>query len=228
MILTHSFSGLFFHSSVDKNKCRDEAFSHLLRQPSNILLTPRDILDIPICFAPDTMVLHEATCYVTASKTDGTAFETYGQMTTFAYNKSMRWIFPIKGIPESCPIKDSKAPRVECRSRERLEEKLELSFTGINLNISKATHSAYLRALSPAHILGETNLIYETDLGPDYSLLMEDFKYEFEYPDTEAQIALERSVGLNLIRKVSHRVSGVVTLMFNVVFAPSRSFRWAK
>ena len=220
------FAGFIFNSPVDAKKCRDKAFSLLLKTQSRILLKPKATLDIPICFAPDMIVLHEATCYINASNADGTPFDAYNQITSFAYNKEMRWVFPIKGIPESCPIKDSKAPRLQCPARERLEEKVEFSFTGINLNISKATHVAYLRALSPVHLLGQSALSgSESELGIDYTLLTEDFTYEFEHPDTEAQIAIERSVGLSLLRKTSNRVSGVATLVFNIVFSPSRSFR---
>ena len=178
-------------------------------------------LDIPICFAPESMVRHEATCYVTATKTDGTSFETHGQITKFSYNKEMRWLFPIRGIPESRPIKDSKAPRIECKARSRLEERLEISFTGLSQTLPDTSYTAtHLRALSPNTLAGNP-----TPFGLEYTALPENFKYEFEYGDTEAQIAVERSVGINLIRKMSHKSSGFATLVFNLVFSPHKSFK---
>ncbi|XP_065057284.1 cilia and flagella-associated protein 47-like isoform X2 [Rhopilema esculentum] len=199
---------------------QDQAFSLLLRQATDILLHPKTTLDIPICFAPDSMVRHEATCYVMAIKADGSSFETHGQITKFPYNREMRWVFPISGIPESCPIKDSKAPRIECKARARLEKRLELSFTGLNMNLPNYASAIHLRSLSPSEGVGPVS---NFEYGTDYAFLPEDFKYWFEFGDTEAQVAVERSVGVNLVRRMSHKVSGVVTLLFNVVFAPHRS-----
>ena len=167
---------------------------------------------------------HEATCYVMAIKADGSSFETHGQITKFPYNREMRWVFPISGIPESCPIKDSKAPRIECKARARLEKRLELSFTGLNMNLPNYASAINLRSLSPSADVGPVS---NFEYGSEYSFLPEDFKYRFEFGDTEAQVAVERSVGVNLVRRMSHKVSGVVTLLFNVVFTPHRSFRYA-
>jgi len=51
------------------------------------------------------------------------------------------------------------------------------------------------------------------------------FRYEVVFEDAEGQAALERSLGVSLIRKARNQVSGVVSLVFNFVFAPFKPFR---
>ena len=216
--------GFLFESALDRNKHKDLAFSLLLKQKTDVFLSPKGILDIPICFAPEAMILHEATCFVHVRKTDGSGFDGYDRRPSYSSNREMRWVFTIKGVPESRPVKDARAPILQCKARERLEEKLELCFTGINPSISKSTHTPYIRSMAPMNLLGGYLVPSTPDLDVDYVNLPEEFKCEFEYASTEGEMALERSVGLGLIRKMKHKISGIVTLIFNVVFSPFKPF----
>lgn len=51
--------------------------------------------------------------------------------------------------------------------------------------------------------------------------LAEEFSHELVFGDAEAQQQLEPAVALQLERKLRDESSGGVTLVFNVVFAPS-------
>ena len=47
----------------------------------------------------------------------------------------------------------------------------------------------------------------------------------FLYADDECQNALERSLGIQLEKKYRNRTSGVVTLVFRLVFSPYKPFK---
>lgn len=49
--------------------------------------------------------------------------------------------------------------------------------------------------------------------------------YEFLYVDEECQNALERSLGIQLEKKYRNKVSGVVTLIFRLIFSPYKPFK---
>ena len=188
--------------------------------PKNILLAPLSRLGIPICFAPESMIRYEAICTVTAMKSDGSSFEANEDRSLFPSGNQMRWIFPVIGIPEFRPIEGKKIPCIECKSKQRVEEQLQLSFTGLTTN--SRNRIAYPNVVS-SHILRQSSLL--PDFGPEYSSLLDDFSYEFEYSDAESHSAIDRSVGINLIHKLVHKVSGVITFVFNLVFSPHKTFR---
>lgn len=201
----------------------DQSLNILLRKTKEILLAPRSKFAIPVCFSPETMVKCEAICYVRAMKRDGSPFLTYGEKAAFPYGNEMRWGFPVVGIPEFSPLEGKKPPCIECKARKRAEEMLELSFTGINVGAAGSTPQyEYPRFLSSKVFTKGSSL---ANLGPDYSFLPDDFKFEFEYADSESHNAISRSVGINLVQKKIQKISGVITLVFNVVFSPSKPLR---
>ncbi len=58
-------------------------------------------------------------------------------------------------------------------------------------------------------------LSYLTDLA-----LAEEFTYELVYKDVDTEAVLAPTVALNLIRKHRNKYTGLVTLLFNVIYAP--------
>ena len=77
---------------------------------------------------------NEATCTVSVKRFDASSTHLIDR------HNEVKWIYTIQGIPLSVPVKDSHAPILECRARERLEEKLEISFTGGNVKAAKTLH----------------------------------------------------------------------------------------
>ena len=63
------------------------------------------------------------------------------------------------------------------------------------------------------------------DIGDEYEILPHHFKYQLQYEDTDAEEAVSRAVGLTLKRTMEHKASGLVTLLFDLVLAPSKSFK---
>ena len=136
--------GFFSAFYLRQSEKKESTFCLLLKSNVDIPLRPGEILDVPISFAPEHMQLQQAICSITTRPTNGDG----------SAMSMLKWSYDIKGIPQSIPVKDSKAPILECRARERLEERVELSFTGINPSITKAAYGSLLRSLSPIHLLG--------------------------------------------------------------------------
>lgn len=53
-----------------------------------------------------------------------------------------------------------------------------------------------------------------------------EFEYELNFNDRDSQENLQNSVALTLVRARREEVSGLVVLVFNVVFAPFKAMRW--
>lgn len=134
----------------------------------------------------------------------------------------LHWIIPVRGIPESYPIKESQAPCIECKARSRVEERLEVTLTGLAPNNATSGLGRY-PTITPINLLGR-HLPGEMEYGVDYLNVPEEFRYELIYDDAECQTCLERSLGVSLMRKIKNQVSGVVILVFNFVFSPFKPF----
>ncbi|XP_048577373.1 cilia- and flagella-associated protein 47-like isoform X2 [Nematostella vectensis] len=217
---TLSRTGSLFSTLREETKTpKESTFCLLLKAPNSIRLAPMEELAIPISFAPDTMQMHEATVTVIMHRHDGSQSDDFTGVTGTCLMNDLTWIFPIKGIPESCPIRDSLAPCIECKARGRVEEKIEVTLTGVAPSSASTSYASYLRALTPIHVLPN-----DSDYSMDYINVPEEFRYEVVFEDAEGQAALERSLGVNLLRKARNQVSGVISLLFNFVFAPFKPF----
>ncbi|TNN19145.1 Cilia- and flagella-associated protein isoform 1 [Schistosoma japonicum] len=76
------------------------AFQLLIKEKKNIRLSSKTVFDIPISFAPLEMREHEALCTVIMRKLDSSKFKSSRSMTSMSSSSSIRWLIPIKGIPE--------------------------------------------------------------------------------------------------------------------------------
>lgn len=178
--ISFSTSPIFFLGSLfttlrgSDSQPKDSVFCLLLKRAKSILLEPGATLDIPISFAPDTMQLHEATVTVTVHRdTEDTWDGNYpGMMSTRMVN-DLHWIYPVRGIPESHPIKDSQAPCIECKARSRVEERVEITLTGLAPN----TGSGFGRypSVTPISLLGR-HVPGEMEYGVDYLNVPEEFR----------------------------------------------------
>lgn len=82
-------------------------------------------------------------------------------------------MFPIQGIPESQPIKESFGAIIECKARDRLEERLEVTLAGVAPVTSGPMKSIYTRSVTPKDespklpdgiVVGESKLTSNSDL----------------------------------------------------------------
>ena len=63
------------------------------------------------------------------------------------------------------------------------------------------------------------------EIGPEYSFILDDFRYELQYEDVEAEMDISRAAAVKLKRKLRHKVSGVVSLLFEVILLPAKAFK---
>lgn len=61
----------------------------------------------------------------------------------------IRWLFPIHGIPECKPVKDSQAAIFDCQARERIEQRLEVTLSGVAPNTSGSQKGMRIRSKTP-------------------------------------------------------------------------------
>lgn len=52
-----------------------------------------------------------------------------------------------------------------------------------------------------------------------------EFLYELQYQSNEIKTQLESLVGMHLVQRERDTESGIVTLIFNIVFAPNKPMR---
>ncbi|CAH8569283.1 unnamed protein product [Schistosoma turkestanicum] len=75
------------------------AFQLLIKEKRNIRLSSKTVFDIPISFAPLEMREYEALCTVIMRQSDSEKCKSYNSATSSSAS-SIRWLIPIKGIPE--------------------------------------------------------------------------------------------------------------------------------
>ncbi|XP_075056414.1 cilia- and flagella-associated protein 47 [Mixophyes fleayi] len=221
----HRLSASVLRHSINK----ESAFCLPLKQTQGINLAAKEKLDIPILFAPDTMKLYEALVVVRMFKANGESWDEDNVEDLSTELKSIsktgdgaisgiRWIYPIHGIPEALPPKSAPAV-VCCQARSRTEERVEVLLTGVvpgqtAMPVSSRDDSS----------MEKTALVQEVQVSNGFSTA-EEFLYEIRYETEESKSLLEPSVGIEIVRKERDAPSGIVTLIFNIIFAPNKSMR---
>nr|XP_039264663.1 cilia- and flagella-associated protein 47-like isoform X2 [Styela clava] len=235
-------------SVIRNNITMDSSFCLLLKHTSGIRLEPKQSIDIPFTFSPDKMRLYEGVLTIALRREDekpwnnvntgigdltGTSTlddsrEDFEKIRPLSRNndgtiKAIRWVFPIHGIPE-IRTKESKEAILHCQARSRIEERLEVTLTGAVPSSSSTHELARLRAVTPLDKLRETRTMMSEGVAVDGHMVAEEFSFSVDYPSEEVQHILEPALALSLVRKERDPHSGLVTLLFNVIFAPFKPF----
>jgi len=191
-------------------------FGLLLKNRNNLLLHAQSTLDIPIIYAPNCMRRQEASCIVNTNPCDG-----HEGITT---NNDVKWTYEIDGVPVCMPVRNANAPVIECRARERVDEKIEVTFTGVDGGPDRSNYTALLKSLSPIHMLGNYIPPPSPDVGADYEEFSENLEYYLESSNPEIEEEISRSVAVQMKRQLRHKVSKMVSVLFEVIFASSKTF----
>ncbi|XP_069827114.1 cilia- and flagella-associated protein 47 [Dendropsophus ebraccatus] len=222
----HRLSASVLRHSINK----EPAFCLPLKQTQGIPLAAKEKLDIPVLFAPDTMKLYEALVVVHMVKANGGSWNHDDNEDLSTELKSIsrtedgnisgiRWIYPIHGIPEAQPPNSTPAV-VCCQARSRTEERVEVLLTGVVPG--QTAMPALSRDIKTAERMAHVQ--EEVQISNGFSTT-EEFLYEIKYESEESKSQLEPSVGIELVRKERDTPSGIVTLIFNIIFAPNKSMR---
>ena len=63
----------------------------------------------------------------------------------------IRWYYPVRGYPELTASKDSPPAIIECRARDRVEERLEVTLSGVAPSSSGPKRGIKARAITPSN-----------------------------------------------------------------------------
>uniref|UniRef100_A0ABM5FY67 Cilia- and flagella-associated protein 47 n=1 Tax=Pogona vitticeps TaxID=103695 RepID=A0ABM5FY67_9SAUR len=223
-VMHHPSVSVFHHSS------KDSVFWLPLKQKQGILLPPKSKLDIPVLFAPYSMKLYEVVLVVQVEKLDGGDWsyddtldlsKVFNRNTIITENEKimgLRWIYPIHGLPEAPPYKSTPAV-VRCQARSRVEERVEVLLTGVvpGTTSSQTIHNSVTPSKS-------SSIRAEVQVTEGFSTT-DEFMYDIEFESERVKSQLKSAVAINLVNKDRDLKTGIVTLIFNIVFAPSKPLR---
>ena len=153
-------------------------------------------------FAPETMHTHKTTITVSCSITEERGESGGNQL-------SLEWQFPIVGVPEIRPVSPQSAPKIVCRAKERMEERLEVELVGCKMSRAARFCPATQNFESPTSLLEPASNRY---------------LYQLVCSDSEHSSLINNSVVLKLLRIISDK-SDPVKLMLGIVFVPPKAFR---
>ncbi|RXM29158.1 Cilia- and flagella-associated protein 47 [Acipenser ruthenus] len=224
----HRLSTSILRQSISK----ESAFRLPLKQTQGILLTPKEKMDIPLVFTPDTMRLYESLVVVRIVKEDGGSWaydgpepdSKPGSIRRAGNNgsiKEIRWVYPIHGIPEAVLSRSSPAV-IRCQARNRIEERIEVLLTG---SVPGSSASPVVTA-KPESLINKQQHRIQTEVHVTEGLATtEEFLYDIQFESDEDKAQLESSVALCLLSKERDTHTGIVTLIFNTIFAPYKPLR---
>ncbi|ESO84826.1 hypothetical protein LOTGIDRAFT_196276 [Lottia gigantea] len=211
----------------NKDDGKNSPFCLLLKHNTGLRLPPKATLDIPISFAPGEMKKYQSLCTVVVRRDDGEKWNYVPKSESGVPEKQsgedlhvIKWYFPIHGIPESRPVRDSLAPLVECRAREKIQQRLEVTLAGVAPSSAGPNRRMKTRAITPKNkeptipdgiVVGETLAVTN------------EFMYEIKFGDSSDAKALKASVDLSLVRQHRDKETGLVVLVFNVIFNPFKA-----
>ncbi|NXH32450.1 CFA47 protein, partial [Myiagra hebetior] len=192
-----------------------------------IRLAPKEKVEIPVLFMPAEMKIYKAQVIIHVMRENGENWlyevtdESNTDLTrnvTVAENgetQRILWIYPIQGMTEA---PQQKSVVVRCQARQRLEQRVELLLIGVipgGTALPDAGNSAVVNA-------DEASNTPEVTDGSSATL---EFLYELQYQSDEIRSQLDSLVGMQLLQKEWDTESRIVTLIFNVVFAPGKPMR---
>ncbi|NXI46618.1 CFA47 protein, partial [Galbula dea] len=196
-----------------------------------IKLAAKGKLDIPVLYVPDTMKMCEAVVAVSVMRENGESWhynyyaESSKTLKSVVVGKNgevqgILWMYPVHGIPEA-PQQKLVPAVVRCRARQRVERRVEVLLTGLDPGVTAVPapgNSAMVNTNQPAKVQDEVQ-------ATDGCSATEEFLYELQYQSDEIKSQLEPLVGMDLVQREQDTDSGVIRLIFNVVFAPNKQMR---
>ena len=113
---------------------------------------------------------------------------------------------------------------LECAVRKRLEKRMEVILSGVPTS-SSGLHRSAIKLRSASTRNASQSPLSDSIIVGDANCLASEFVYSTEFNGHMDQIDLARnSIALKLIRSQKDKVTGLVTLIFDFVFCPAKSF----
>uniref|UniRef100_A0A8C7BQ83 Cilia and flagella associated protein 47 n=1 Tax=Neovison vison TaxID=452646 RepID=A0A8C7BQ83_NEOVI len=199
-----------------------------LSHTQGIALPPKGTIDIPVLFMPHIMKLQRTMVIVQMMRANRESWpiDNFDELSTEMKRtmgiesgeiQEIHWKYPILGLPQAI---SPKFPQVviKCQSRKRVEQEVEVTLAG--------------------HFFGENPILDATDFvvipkkyscdsyeGIDDTPVKREFEYEIQFESEVVKSSLESCVALYIMKKSYHIETEMITLFFNVVFAPKKPLR---
>ncbi len=141
--------------------------------------------------------------------------------------EKLKWEYPIKAYSVINAISKSSPFVLECPVRKRLEKRIEVILTNVSSFYSSNDRAALkLRSATPSTGSELKSLKNSADEATTNGLgLAQDFAYSVQYFGNVDQCEIAKnSIALKLIRTQKDKSNGLVTLVFDFIFCPAKSF----
>ncbi|XP_010189112.1 PREDICTED: putative uncharacterized protein CXorf30 homolog, partial [Mesitornis unicolor] len=192
---------------------------------TGILLAPKEKLDIPVLFMPDTMQMYKAVVVIHVMRQNGEnwPYEDSAELNKDLKSQGKVFLFPgfLCGLEGLGLLRAGLNTVVRCRARQRLERRVEVPLSGVVLGATAmpaARNSAMVNT-------SQTATVQEgVQVTNGFSATVK-FLYELQYESNEIKSQLESLVGVHLVQTEQDTESGITVLIFNIVFTPSKPMR---
>ncbi|XP_039185523.1 cilia- and flagella-associated protein 47 [Crotalus tigris] len=222
------------HATSCQHSTKDSIFWLPLKETQGIILPQKSKLDIPVLFAPLSMKLYETFLVIEVKKIheeNWTYDDTFELMEAVNSQsviiedeklKGLRWIYPIYGISEAPPSELAPA-LVCCRARSRLEENIEVLLTGVvpGATASQIPQNTAMLTFSQS----KSSPIHDEVQVTDGFSTTDEFMYEIQFESERMKSQLKSAIAINLVKKERDLKTGIVTLIFNIIFTPYKPTR---
>ncbi|XP_016288857.2 cilia- and flagella-associated protein 47 isoform X1 [Monodelphis domestica] len=216
-------------TSIDYMIIKSTGFNFTLKQTQEIPLPPKGTLDIPVLFVPHIMKLYEAKVIVQIVRANGEYWpydnpEELGpglqslKRTKNGDISHILWEYPIKGIPIAPPPKTHQAT-LRSRARERVEETVHVLLTGVVFQSPEQRELVVIPKKPPVE--DDQNQVPVNNDLPE----VHEFQYEIQFESELMKSNLESCIALYLVKKKQNVENAVISLAFNIVFAPKKPIR---
>ncbi len=200
---------------IDTENPTSQTLNILLETVKRVHMSPKSILDIPVLFNPTEMKRYNIKLVVTARREGDKSW----QEPEKSDNKvnELKWVYPIQAVAVINPISKSAPFLLECAVRKRLEKRLEVTLTGMRSD-SVSDLKSVLKIRSATPNTSKSNTPDKFESGGDYT-------HSIQYVGNLDQIdVVQNSVAMKLVRSQRDKQSGLLTLVFDFIFWPSKSF----
>ena len=147
----------------------------------------------------------------------------------------MRWVYPVKAVTVINAFSRSTPFVLECMVRKRLEKKMEIVLSGVTTFASGQDRASLrVRSVTPFEDASKaTNQEGESSRKTPHTMVLvgethhigKEFVHSLQFSGSAEQNEMARnSIALKMARTQRDKQSGLVTLVFDFVFSPSKSF----
>lgn len=147
----------------------------------------------------------------------------------------LTWVYPIRAFAVINAISKAMPFVIECTVRKRLEKRMEVILDNTTTYASGHDRSFMkLRAATPAGI-EESSSLKKLDspnslvvLGGEVANLASEFVHSIQFTNASCETVdlIKNSISIKLVRVQRDKSTGLVTLLFDIVFSPFRSFMY--